>query len=115
MSEENLEVREPEAFVPKPKKEKPSPAPFPGIRVEEASAPLTLQEPAPDGRGPWIQYNGIATLRIMDAEAWRSAGVNSTKYIEWNFLNKMRVPVSEFTEAELSYLLGRDGRFSKVQ
>lgn len=83
------------------------------IKVEEGPA-IELQEPGLDSTGPWVKYNGVATLRIMDRNAWLSAGVDSDKYVEWNFLNNMRVPVSYFTEAELRYLLGRDGRFSKV-
>lgn len=109
MSEERLVEPKP-GFVKKSKSE----TPIPGIKVEEGPA-LSLQEPHLDSRGPWIQYNGIATLRIMDEKAWRNAGVNSSKYVEWNSLNAMRVPASSFTEAELSYLLGRDGRFSKVE
>lgn len=75
---------------------------------------LPLQEPQPDARGPWVKYDGIATLRIMDERAWRSAGVDSARYVEWNCLNNMRVPMASFTQAELDYLLRRDGRFVKV-
>lgn len=112
MSEENqfIEDVEPQPYIQKVKAEKKHTS----IRVLENQPPLKLQEPDLDSPGPWIEYTGIATLRIMDEEAWRSAGVNSNKYIEWNYLNHMRVPMSQFTEAELSYLLGRDGRFIKV-
>lgn len=84
------------------------------VKVEESSEPVKLQEPHPDSRGPWVRYDGVATLRIMDSNAWKQAGIKSEKYVEWNYLNEKKVPVSEFTEQELDYLLRRDGRFSKV-
>jgi hypothetical protein len=85
----------------------------PPVKVVEGPA-LELKEPELDSTGPWVKYIGPATLRIMDGNAWRSAGVKSDKYIEWNYLNNMSVPVKFFTEAELGYLLHRDGRFIKV-
>lgn len=108
----DLKAAEPQPYVPKAKKHKEEQV-QPAVQVEEGPA-LVLQEPELDSVGPWIQYNGIATLRIMDAQAWHAAGVKSDKYVEWNYLNNRRVPISHFTDAELAYLIGRDGRFSKV-
>lgn len=77
--------------------------------------PIQLQPPSPLANGPWIQYNGVATLRYMDENAWRSVGVDSKKYCQWNGLNKMRLPRSMFSDEELQYLLRVDGRFSLVE
>lgn len=85
------------------------------VRVETATGPTTLQQADPTAKGPWIKYNGIATVRYMDAEAWKQAGVDSDKYVEWNYLNHKQVPVSTFTDEELQYLLRCDGRFSLVE
>lgn len=78
----------------------------------ESLPPVPLDNSNSSSKGPWIQYNGIGTLRIMDPAAWKDAGVNSQKNIQWNYLNKMRVPRSAFTDEELQYLLRVDGRFS---
>lgn len=84
-----------------------------GIGYEEGAT--NLKPPDPDARGPWVQYNGIGTLRIMDKNAWTSGGVSSDKYAEWNSLNKKRIPVSTFTAQEMNYLLSpAEGRFSVV-
>jgi hypothetical protein len=82
------------------------------VEVSENNAPMDLAQPNPEAEGPWIAYNGVGTVRIMDEQAWKAAGVESTKYVEWNYLNKKRIPVSEFNDKELQYLLRVDGRFS---
>ena len=74
---------------------------------------LALQDDL-DAAGPWVKYVGPATLRIMDRSAWANAGVHSDQYVEWNYLNNMKVPVKKFDDFELDYLLKRDGRFIKV-
>ena len=84
----------------------------PSVNVVTATTPLKLQNSPPNEKGPWIQYNGVATVRVMDAAAWKAAGVESDKYIQWNYLNKKRVPRSIFNDQELQYLLRVDGRFS---
>lgn len=85
------------------------------VAVETFAGPTPLAKPDPKATGPWIQYNGIATLRIMDEEMWSAAGVDSDKYCQWNGLNKMRLPRSLFNDQELQYLLRVDGRFSLVE
>ena len=87
----------------------------PTVKVEEARAPMALKQPEKGVRGPWVQYDGIATVRVMTAKDWKDVGVSSTKYCEWNYLNHKRLPVSSFTDEELQYLLRRDGRFSVVE
>lgn len=85
------------------------------VALEEAAGPMQLARPDPKATGPWIQYNGIGTVRIMDEATWRAAGVDSTKYCQWNGLNKMRLPRSIFNDEELQYLLRVDRRFSLVE
>lgn len=87
----------------------------PSVVIEEAQQPFKLQQNNPDATAPWIQYNGVGTVRVIDAQAWRDAGVDSDKYCEWNYLNNKRLPRSIFTDAELQYLLRVDGRFSLVE
>ena len=87
----------------------------PNVEVEIADKPMELALPNPDSRGPWVEYTGVGTLRIMDAAAWKDAKVDSDRYFEWNYLNHKRVPRSEFNDHELQYLLRRDGRFRLVE
>ena len=98
--------------LPKPEDESPLIPELPGARTELASAPMNLEQPDPTARGPWIQYNGPATVRVMDAQAWASAKVPSRKRYEWNYLNGKRLPRSMFSDEELQYLLRVDDRFS---
>lgn len=85
------------------------------VVVEEVSAPTQLQQGDPLARGPWIQYDGVATVRVLGPDDWKNAGVKSNKYYEWNYLNSKRIPVSHFSDEELQYLLRCDGRFSVVE
>ena len=85
------------------------------VKVEEASAPMQLERPAPDWKGPWIQYNGVGTVRILTPQDWRAAGVDSSTRYEWNYINQKRLPRSLFSAEELQYLLRVDGRFSLVE
>lgn len=85
------------------------------VIVEEASAPTELAPADPLAKGPWIQYDGIGTVRYLDEAAWKEAGIDSDKYVEWNYLNNKRIPVKNFTDEELQYLLRCDGRFSLVE
>jgi len=88
----------------------------PEVEVEIADTPMELTPPVPgDNQGPWVEYIGVGTLRIMDTAAWKDAKVDSTNYFEWNYLNHKRIPRSAFTDEELQYLLRRDGRFRLVE
>lgn len=82
------------------------------MREVTASAPMDLARVDPNAKGPWIQYNGQATVRIITPHDWKQAGVDSNKYCEWNYLNSKRLPRSMFSDEELQYLLRVDGRFS---
>lgn len=80
------------------------------VKVVEASAPMPLERPDPHATGPWIVYTGPTTLRIITEKDWESLGLKG-KRCEWNFLNKQRLPKSQFSEGQLDYLLNVDGRF----
>lgn len=84
------------------------------VQVETASAPMQLRQKDPNAKGPWIQYNGVATVRIMTPEDWKSVGTEGP-YCEWNYLNERRLPRSLFNDQQLQYLLRQDGRFSLVE
>ena len=98
--------------LPKPEDESSSVPTFPGAQEVLAPAPMDLTLPDPNAKGPWIQYNGVATVRILGPRDWHQAGVRSMKYCEWNYLNGKRLPRSLFNDEELQYLLRVDGRFS---
>lgn len=85
-----------------------------GMKVETASAPLNLVPPDPNATGPWIEYTGIATVRIINALDWKAIGIDSDLYCEWNYLNAKKLPKSLFNEKQLTYLLSTDGRFQLV-
>lgn len=85
----------------------------PSVKVE-TGIPLNLSQKGVHSKGPWIQYNGVGTLRVMTKEDWHRVGVDSSQYCEWNYLNKKRLPRSSFSDEELQYLLNVDGRFSVV-
>ena len=85
------------------------------VQIEKASAPLNLHAPDYTAKGPWIKYDGVATVRIITMRDWTSAGIEGTQEVQWNYLNHMRLPKSQFTEQELHYLLEVDGRFSLVE
>jgi hypothetical protein len=68
-----------------------------------------------DPSGKYIKYTGPNTVRIMDAEAWQSAHVDSEDYVEWNYLNNKQVPMSAFTDEQLQYLLRVDDRFAVIE
>lgn len=96
---------------PPPEPHPPSPS-MPGVKEVTYSQPMDLAQLDPNAKGPWIQYNGVATVRIMDRRAWAQASVKSDKYCEWNYMNGKRLPRSMFNDEELQYLLRVDGRFS---
>lgn len=85
------------------------------VVVQENQPLMELQPADPNAEGPWIQYNGVGTVRIMDESDWARQGIDSKNYYEWNPLNRKRLPRSVFTDAELTYLLRHDGRFSLVE
>lgn len=88
----------------------------PDVRLETAAEPFRPNAVVGESKsGRYIQYNSIATVRIMDEAAWKAAHVDSDRYFEWNYLNHKRIPIEAFTDDELRYLLRVDGRFSIVE
>lgn len=88
----------------------------PDVRLETAAEPFRPNVVVSQSEsGRFIQYNSIATVRIMDEKAWKAANVDSDRYFEWNYLNRKRIAIEAFTDAELQYLLRIDGRFSIVE
>jgi hypothetical protein len=82
------------------------------VQLSEGNNPMDLDTTKKvDPKGRYIKYIGIATVRSLTPADWEAAGVDSDKYVEWNYFNKKLVPISVFTEAELQYLLRVDGRF----
>lgn len=90
------------------------PAPF-AAAVEMASTPMKLDLPQKDAKGPWVEYTGVATVRVLTEKDWADQGINSTKRYQWNYLNQKRLPKSIFSEDELHYLLEVDGRFKLTE
>lgn len=85
----------------------------PTVHVE-TGPPLQLQPEDPNAKGPWVVYTGVGTVRYMTPKDWADQGVDSQKHCEWSSMNHKRLPRSIFTDAELQYLLRKDGRFKLV-
>lgn len=83
------------------------------VKIETAITPLVLERPSGHEVGPWVQYNGIGTVRVITASDWRNVGCEGER-VQWNYLNKKRRGKAIFSEAQLNYLLNVDGRFSLV-
>jgi hypothetical protein len=83
------------------------------VRVE-VGAPVKLSEMGKHAPGPWIQYDGVGTLRVLTPEDWNDLGIKNGVRCEWNYLNHMRLPRSMFNDEMLQYLLNVDMRFSVV-
>lgn len=81
-------------------------------KVVEASEPMKLEPPDPGAKGPWIVYTGPGTVRVIKESDWAAMGLEG-KRCEWNYLNKRRLPKSQFSHKQLDYLLNVDGRFSE--
>jgi hypothetical protein len=84
------------------------------VKVESAPTALDLKKPDPDAKGPWIQYEGVGTVRTITPDDWKAAGIECNDYHEWNYLNHKRLPRSAFSDQQLQYLLRVDGRFRLV-
>jgi hypothetical protein len=80
----------------------------------EFDKPFDLMPPNPDATGPWIKYDGVATLRTIDAPEWVEVGVTDQPYTEWNALNGYKVSVSDLSAGAIRYCLQTDGRFVQV-
>jgi len=103
---------DPQSYLPVEHRIEPPAPQIPGVREVTYSAPMDLDTAASNSKGPWVQYNGVATVRILTPSDWAAAGVKSSHYCEWNYLNGKRLPRSMFSDEELQYLLRVDGRFS---
>lgn len=112
------DVSEDDSPTPPEGTEEPTPppvvAPTPVFNVVEANTPMSLDQPDPLAQGPWIEYLGIATVRILTPQDWSNQGIDSDLHVQWNYLNQKRLPKSIFSEAQLRYLLNADGRFREV-
>lgn len=90
---------------------------IPGLQVSEGNSPMNLDTKNKDASDPnnqFIKYTGQGTVRIMGPDEWKAANVDSNDYCEWNYLNRMMIPRSSFTDAQLQYLLRIDDRFELV-
>jgi hypothetical protein len=82
--------------------------------IENADSLMELTPPDPNATGPWVEYIGVATVRILNKADWSSLGIDSDLVCQWNFLNRKRLPKSLFNDAQLHYMLKVDGRFQLV-
>lgn len=80
----------------------------------EFNKPYDLMPPNPNAVGPWVKYDGVATLRTIDVDEWAAVGVTDQLYTEWNALNGYKVSVHDLSEGALRYCLKMDGRFVQV-
>lgn len=72
----------------------------------------------PARSGKFVRYTGAkeewATMRRIKPDAWATLGITADRTHVWDRSNDHRIPVSQFNEAQLDYLLDADGRFELV-
>lgn len=92
--------------------------------VDDASPALTDSEktdkakqaspPAPRA-SRFVRYTGAreewASMRRITSQAWATLGIKGVQTNVWSLSNDWRIPASQFSEAQLDYLLDVDGRF----
>lgn len=69
-------------------------------------------------KGPFVKYVGIGTKRTIQSHHWKALGVppkdgqDEHDTHTWELSNQFLIPVSEFSDAQLDYLLcdDRDNR-----
>lgn len=57
---------------------------------------------------------GEATATEITAEQWRQVGVAAERTLVWNVVNSWRIPTSQLSDAQISYLLTNSKRFELV-
>lgn len=96
-----LQVPTPQSSLPVPTPDSISepPAASPGVRVRKTE----VNNP----KGPFVKYVGDATQRIITPAHWgqRHPDLTSETTHVWDMKNKFAIPVSEFSEGQLDYLL----------
>lgn len=80
----------------------------------EVSAPSKMEAKTPE-LVDYVQYIGPATQRILSEEDWDTVGATDQKAVEWNFGNDFRIPVAEFTDKALQYLVHKDDRMIVIK
>lgn len=70
-----------------------------------------VDEPVPDLEPPQVvRYTGSSHRRTISAEAFKKLG-STAPGSAWTLANRWCLPMSEFDDAGLDYLLGCDGCF----
>ena len=80
-------------------------------KAEATSTPVV---PAKSG-ARFVRYTGAreehASIRRIAPDAWANVGVSTTRTDVWELGNDWKLPVGQFTQPQLDYLLNVDGRF----
>lgn len=61
--------------------------------------------------GPFVKYVGQASVRTINPSEWKSLGISLTDdsvTSAWNIKNDFLIPVNEFSDEQLDYLLVDD-------
>lgn len=86
-------------------------------KTDEEKA-VVAQVVAKDSSGPFVKYTGPetgrGTLATISVKEWNRSGFAATHGHEWKLQNNWRLPVSAFTDQQLSHLLDVDQRFVLV-
>jgi hypothetical protein len=61
--------------------------------------------------GKVVKYVGTSDIREIDANAWKSIGVEDQAKVVWNAGNKFQVPVADLSTAAVRYLDEDDSGF----
>lgn len=66
-------------------------------------------------RAAAFQSPGVGSYAEITATQWREVGIAADQTLTWSLQNNYRIPVSQFSKAQLDYLLDKDGhRFALV-
>lgn len=98
-----------------------TPQPFADVKPavsDETKAKTAPPEPSKPRSRRFVRYTGAreehASMRRIKAAAWRELGIKAERTHVWELGNDWRIPVSEFTDPQLDYLLDVDGRFEII-
>ena len=62
-----------------------------------------------------VKYVGTADVREIDANAWKSIGVEDQHKVVWDRKNRWRVPVADLSDNAVRYLDEDDSGFVVVE
>lgn len=81
--------------------------------AEVAAPPVLNMDDDNRPANNYVRYVGAATRRVLTAEDWERVGIEG-KPATWHMGNGLMLPVSQFSQEQIDYLVNVDGRFQVV-